>query len=221
MPPPPAAGAAGRNRTPVGREWRWEWQWDHHDPAPGGHGWACTAPRACTGPTWGLQREALSAPTAPGAAQRYLLLLLLHLPPGRKAALRDGGPRRDVLGDGHQLLALEVHGLPVPGDRLGAAPDELQGGQPACGDRAALRGGWEGAGPAERSARPSPAPHSPRRHGAGPLSAAIFAAGAQGLVGRRDVGCAHAPRCCKSRLFRCVPSLSNRRAAACSWAAVL
>lgn len=99
-------------------------------------------------------------PTARGAAQRYLLLLLLRLPLSRQAALGDGGPRRDVLGDGHQLLALEVHGLPVPGDRFGAAPDELQGGQPACGNREALRRSRKGAGPREGA----PCPPRPRTH---------------------------------------------------------
>lgn len=185
------------------------------------------APRPGTwGTPLGLHGAYSVQPAAPGAAQRYLLLLLLlRLPLSRQAALGDGGPRRDVLGDGHQLLALEVHGLPVPGDRLRGAPDELQGGQPACGDREALRRSREGSRAAERSAVPARAPHSPRRHGAGPLSAAIFAADARSLVGRRGVGCAHAPGCCKApplpvRSFRRVPSLSNRRAAACLWVAV-
>lgn len=35
----------------------------------------------------------------------------------------------DVLGDGHQLLALEVHRLPVPRDGLGGSPRGLRPGR--------------------------------------------------------------------------------------------
>lgn len=92
--------------------------------------------------------------------------LLGSFPPGAQAARRDGRPRGQVLGDGHELLALDVHGLPVPGHGLGAAADELQGGQPACGEGArgassapGPRGGQTG--PGRTHARPVPAAPSP------------------------------------------------------------
>lgn len=79
--------------------------------------------------------------------ENYLLDFLFS---GGQAARWDGRSRSQVFGHGHQLLALEVHGLPVPGDRLRAVADELQGGQPACregGTKAALRAGARPPGP--------------------------------------------------------------------------
>lgn len=102
---------------------------------PGCPGGRCCSPR--------VKPSEHGSPRTPGprsgpTAGHYLLPRLL--PPAGQAARRDGRPRGDVFGHGHQLLPLEVHGLPVPGDRLGAAADELQGGQPGCGERSGTGG---------------------------------------------------------------------------------